>query len=168
MRRSSQSHQPEQSAYNGHFESTCYYPLLLFNGEGDCLGAKLRPGNLHRAEDWDEMLPPEIERQQELGRKVVFPADAAFAKPEIYEELEDRGVKCAILPPANAGLGPLVALPMKIVSHYRRTAGGVYDHAVFFEPKRRFRFKPLPAWGQSPGLRPSTRPAGSYAWPTVL
>jgi hypothetical protein len=27
----------EQSAYNGHFESTCYYPLLLFNGEGDCL-----------------------------------------------------------------------------------------------------------------------------------
>jgi len=21
----------EQSAYNGHFESTCYHPLLLFN-----------------------------------------------------------------------------------------------------------------------------------------
>jgi hypothetical protein len=28
----------EQSAYNGHFESTCYHPLLLFNGNGDCLG----------------------------------------------------------------------------------------------------------------------------------
>ena len=38
----------EQSAYNGHFESTCYHPLLLFNGEGDCLAAKLRPGNVHR------------------------------------------------------------------------------------------------------------------------
>ena len=24
----------EQSAYNGHFESTCYHPLLLFNREG--------------------------------------------------------------------------------------------------------------------------------------
>jgi hypothetical protein len=23
--------QQEQSAYNGHFESTCYHPLLLFN-----------------------------------------------------------------------------------------------------------------------------------------
>ena len=23
----------EQSAYNGHFESTCYHPLLLFNGK---------------------------------------------------------------------------------------------------------------------------------------
>src|SRR5229473_2873250 len=35
----------EQSAYNGHFESTCYHPLLMFNREGDCLAAKLRPGN---------------------------------------------------------------------------------------------------------------------------
>src|SRR5215469_14180375 len=30
----------EQSAYNGHFESTCFHPLLLFNREGDCLEAK--------------------------------------------------------------------------------------------------------------------------------
>jgi len=36
--------QQEQSGYNGHFESTCYHPLLLFNREGDCLAAKLRPG----------------------------------------------------------------------------------------------------------------------------
>ncbi len=34
----------EQSAYNGHFESTCY-PGALFNGGGDCLAAKLRAGN---------------------------------------------------------------------------------------------------------------------------
>ncbi len=40
----------EQSAYNGHFESTCYHPLLLFNRDGDCLAAKLRPGNVHSAE----------------------------------------------------------------------------------------------------------------------
>ena len=42
----------EQSAYNGHFESTCYHPLLLFNREGDCLAAKLRPGNVHSADGW--------------------------------------------------------------------------------------------------------------------
>jgi hypothetical protein len=47
--------QQEQSAYNGHFESTCYHPLLLFNREGDCLAAKLWPGNVHNsAEGWDE------------------------------------------------------------------------------------------------------------------
>ena len=33
----------EQSAYNGHCESTCYHPLRLSNREGDCLVAKLRP-----------------------------------------------------------------------------------------------------------------------------
>jgi Transposase DDE domain group 1 len=70
----------EQSAYNGHFESTCYHPLLLFNREGDCLAAKLRPGNVHSADGWEELLLPEIERQQTLGKEVVFRGDAAFAK----------------------------------------------------------------------------------------
>ena len=94
----------EQSAYNGHFESTCYHPLLLFNGDGDCLAAKLRPGNVHSAEGWEEVLLPEIERQQEMGKEVAFRADAAFAKPEIYEALEERGVKYAIRIPSNDNL----------------------------------------------------------------
>ena len=96
--------QQENSAYNGHFESTCYHPLLLFNREGDCLAAKLRPGNVHSAEDWEELLLPEIEQQQKLGKEVVFRADAAFAKPEIYAALEERGVKYAIRIPANDSL----------------------------------------------------------------
>ena len=52
----------EQSAYNGHFESTCYHPLLLFNRDGDCVAAKLRPGNVHSADGWEELLLREIER----------------------------------------------------------------------------------------------------------
>jgi len=56
----------------------------------DCLAAKLRPGNVHSAEDWDELLLPEIERQQAESKEVAFRADAAFAKPEIYEALEKR------------------------------------------------------------------------------
>ena len=32
--------QQEQSAYNGHFESTCYHPLLLFSREGDLPGSQ--------------------------------------------------------------------------------------------------------------------------------
>jgi hypothetical protein len=96
--------QQEQSAYNGHFESTCYHPLLLFNREGDCLAAKLRPGNVHSAEGWQELLLPEIERQQRLGKEVVFRADAAFAKPELYAALEERDVKYAIRLPANDNL----------------------------------------------------------------
>ena len=96
--------QQEQSSYNGHFESTCYHPLLLLNEEGDCLGAKLRPGNVHAAEDWDEVLLPEIERQQKLGKDVIFRADAAFAKPEVYEVLEERVLMYVIRIPANDSL----------------------------------------------------------------
>ena len=94
----------ENSAYNGHLESTCYHPLLLFNRNGDCLAAKLRPGNVHSAEGWEQLLLPEIERQQRMGEEVAFRADAAFAKPEIYEALEERGVKYAIRIPSNDNL----------------------------------------------------------------
>jgi hypothetical protein len=93
-----------QSAYNGHFESTCFHPLLLFNRDGDCLAAKLRAGNVHSAEGWEELLLPEIERQQRMGKEVAFRGDAAFAKPEIYEALEEQVVKYAIRIPSNDNL----------------------------------------------------------------
>ena len=91
----------EQSAYNKHYESTCYHPLLLFNSAGDCVAAQLRPGSVHSADGWEQLLMPEIERQQKLGKEVWFRADAAFAKPDIYEALEERGAKYAIRIPAN-------------------------------------------------------------------
>ena len=94
----------EPSAYNGYFRSVCYHPLFLFNSQGDCLAAKLRPGNVHSAEGWEELLLPEVERQQRMGDEIAFRADAAFAKPEIYEALEERGVKYAIRIAANENL----------------------------------------------------------------
>ena len=59
---------------------------------------------MHSAEDWDELLLPEIERQQAAGKQVAFRGDAAFAKPEIYEALEERGADYAIRIPANKNL----------------------------------------------------------------
>ena len=50
------------------------------------------------------MLLPEIERQQAAGKQVTFRGDAAFAKPEIYESSEERGVQYAIRMPANKSL----------------------------------------------------------------
>jgi hypothetical protein len=94
----------EQSAYNGYFESVCYHPLFLFDRQGECLAAKPRPGNVHSAGGWEELLLPEIERQQQNGKEMAFRGDAAFAKPEIYQALEGRGVKYAIRLPANENL----------------------------------------------------------------
>jgi hypothetical protein len=99
----------EQGAYNGHFESTCYHPLLLFNGEGDCLAVKLRPGNVHSAEGWEELLLSEIDRQKAQGKEVAFRGDAAFAKPELYESVEEREPEYAIRLPANDNLERKVA-----------------------------------------------------------
>jgi hypothetical protein len=56
-------------------ESTCYHPLLLFNGEGDCLAVKLRPDIVHSANGWEELLLPEIDQQQAQGKEVAFRGD---------------------------------------------------------------------------------------------
>jgi hypothetical protein len=93
--------QQEGSAYNGHFETVCYHPLFLFNGHGDCVAAKLRPGSVSSADDWEALLVPEIDRQQAEHQRGAFRADAAFARPAIYEALEARGVQYAIRIPAN-------------------------------------------------------------------
>ena len=93
--------QQEGVAYNGHFESVCYHPLFLFNHFGDCEGAMLRPGNVHSAERWREVLEPVVKRYQEKGVRLLFRADAAFAKPDVYEYLEARDTGYAMRLPAN-------------------------------------------------------------------
>ena len=63
----------EGSAYNGHFESVCYHPLFLFTEHGGCVAATLRPGNVHSADDWADLLVPEIDRQQAEGARRSVP-----------------------------------------------------------------------------------------------
>ncbi len=91
----------EGAAYNGHFETVCYHPLFLFNEFGDCEGAMLRAGNVHSAERWRQVLEPVVERYRKRGVRLLFRADAAFAKPEVYDYLELREIGYAIRLPAN-------------------------------------------------------------------
>src|ERR687896_417052 len=91
----------EGSAWNGHFGCTCYHPLFVFNQFGDLERCRLRPGNVHSADDWRLVLEPVIARYRERGVALYFRADAAFAKPEIYELLELEGIRYAIRLPAN-------------------------------------------------------------------
>jgi len=56
----------EGTAYNGHFECTCYHPLFLFNQCGDLERAMLRRGNHASAKFWRRVLLPVIERYRHL------------------------------------------------------------------------------------------------------
>jgi len=93
--------QQEAAAYNGHFECVCYHPLFCFTQFGDCEGAVLRPGNVHSAAGWQEFIEPIVERYLKEAVRLLFRADAAFAKPELYDYLETRQIGYAIRLPAN-------------------------------------------------------------------
>jgi len=93
--------QQEGSAWNGHFGSTCYHPLFVFNQFGDLERCALRPGNAHSAQGWQTLLEPVVARYRERGLDLYFRGDAAFAKPELYELLEAEGIGYAIRLPAN-------------------------------------------------------------------
>ncbi len=86
----------EESAYSGHFGSVCYHPLFVFNQHGDCEGAHLRQGNVGSSDSWRGLLEPIVERYKDSGRKLYFRGDAAFASPDIYEYLEQKGILYAI------------------------------------------------------------------------
>ena len=82
----------EGTAYNGHFGCTCYHPLFLFNQFGDLERCSLRPGNVHSADGWRNVLEPVVMRYKERKVRLYFRGDAAFASPEIYEYLEAEGL----------------------------------------------------------------------------
>jgi Transposase DDE domain group 1 len=99
----------EGSAYNGHFGCTCYHPLFVFNQFGDLERCALRPGNVHSATGWRDVLEPVIARYRTTMKRRYFRADAAFASPEVYECLEAEGYAYAIRLPANAVLQRRIA-----------------------------------------------------------
>ena len=93
----------EGTAYNGHFACTCYHPLFVFNQFGDLERCALRPGNVHSADGWREVLEPVIARYRHKMKRRYFRGDAAFANPEVYELLEAEGYKYTIRLPDQLG-----------------------------------------------------------------
>ena len=94
----------EGTAYNGHFNCTCYHPLFCFNQFGDLERALLREGNVHSADDWHSVLEPVVARYRDANIRRFFRGDAAFANPDIYTFLEKEDYRYAIRLPANQNL----------------------------------------------------------------
>ncbi|MCP4549184.1 MAG: IS1380 family transposase [bacterium] len=114
----------EGSAYNGHFGCTCYHPLFVFNQFGNLERSKLRPGNVHSADEWRCVLEPVVERYRKRDLLRYFRGDAAFASPDLYEFLEAEGYKYTIRLKANA------ILQKRISSLLRRPVGRPPNYVV--------------------------------------
>ena len=122
----------EGSAYNGHFGCACFHPLFCFNQFGDCEGAMLRPGNVHSADRWEELLEPIVHRYQHKKIRRYFRGDAAFAKPEIYGYLEGKGFLYAIRLPANEILYKKIQhLLTRPVGHCQENPIVWYDYFIY-------------------------------------
>ena len=91
----------EGVAYNGHFAKDCFHPLFAFTSEGDCLGANLRPGNVHSADGVLEFIEPIVERYRGWFKLFWLRGDAAFANPETYEYCEEERITYFIRLPGN-------------------------------------------------------------------
>ena len=91
----------EGCVYNGHFGKTCFHPIVAFTGDGDCLAAELRPGNVHSADGVLEFIKPLVERYWKRFQLFWFRGDAAFALPDVYDYCEKEHVTYFIRLPAN-------------------------------------------------------------------
>ena len=98
----------EGSAWNGHFRKKCLHPLFVFNQFGDLERCALRPGNVHSADGWEDVLKPVLARYSASARPSItrrrFRADAAFAIPALFDLLEAEGWDYAIRMKGNAKL----------------------------------------------------------------
>ena len=99
----------EGTAWNGHFDCSCYHPLFVFNQFGHLERCKLRPGNVHSADGWEDVLKPVMARYADKDILRLFRADAAFAIPALYETLEAAGYFYAIRLPTNVILQDKIA-----------------------------------------------------------
>src|SRR6516162_8152545 len=132
----------EGSAYNGHFACMCYHPLFVFNQFGDLERCALRPGNVHSADGWRDLLEPVIARYRRTTKRRYFRGDAAFADPQVYELLEAEGYKYTIRLPANSvlqqSIGWLLARPLGRPPHEVRRyhASFTYQAGSWNKPRR--------------------------------
>ena len=102
----------------------------------------LRPGNVHSADGWREVLEPVVERYRERKVRLYFRGDAAFASPDIYEFLEGEGFLYAIRLKANAVLQECIAHLLtrpvgRPPNHVRRYYTGFSYQAGSWDRKRR-------------------------------
>jgi len=80
-------HQPG-SAWNGHYRTRCYHPIVASVLGRFFLGARLRPGNVHTADGELDFVLPILRWLKGFIPRVWLRADAGFPAPSFLDALE--------------------------------------------------------------------------------
>ncbi|MFB1051486.1 IS1380 family transposase [Paraliobacillus sp. JSM ZJ581] len=95
----------ESVAYNTHYGTVGFHPLVAFDGmTGDFLKAKLRPGNVYTSNGVRDFVEPIIKHYNEKFPETTpfIRGDSGFAVPELYDLCEAESVYYVIRLKSNA------------------------------------------------------------------
>ena len=115
----------EGCVYNGHFGKRCFHPIVAITGDGDCLAAELRPGNVHSADGVLDFIKPIVKRYREDFTLFWFRGDAAFAQPDVYDFCEREHITYFIRLPMNDTLRKIMGPELKSRPVGRQPKSGV-------------------------------------------
>lgn len=95
----------EASAYNTHYGTVGFHPLVAFDGiTGDFLKAQLRPGNVYTSNGVIDFVEPLIKHYNEKFPETTpfLRGDSGFAVPALYDCCESESVYYVIRLKSNA------------------------------------------------------------------
>ena len=123
----------EGEAFNYHYQSHGYHPLLCYDGlTGDLLKAELRDGTMYCSNGAAEFMEPLLMEYRERFPEMLIAlrGDSGFASPDLYNVCEKYNCKYTIRPKINKTLTALASA--KDESLYRATRFNQVDYAVVY------------------------------------
>ena len=95
----------EGRAFNFHYQSNAYHPLVCYDGlTGDLIKIQLRDGTQYSSTGVVDFLPPILDEYLEdfLEIKLLLRGDSGFATPGLYKQCEENGTGYVIRLKENA------------------------------------------------------------------
>ncbi len=135
----------EETAYNAHYGTNGYHPLVAFDGlTGDFLKAKLRSGNQYTSNGVKEFLEPLLEHYNQTipTTDILVRGDSGFATPDVYDLCDLYENQYVIRLKANRNLYRLAEEFVFYDNHHPWDEKEVYYHSVsyqaasWFKPRR--------------------------------
>lgn len=135
----------EETAYNAHYGTNGYHPLVAFDGlTGDFLKAKLRSGNQYTSNGVKEFLEPLLAHYNQTipTTDILVRGDSGFATPDVYDLCDLYENQYVIRLKANRNLYRLAEEFVFYDNHHPWDEKEVYYHSVsyqaasWFKPRR--------------------------------